>query len=140
MEWWQGFLIAIGTYAATKAVDELLAWFREKRDFRKFRREKACTEIEELKNKIGQIYEYACDEEFDSDGYHKVAEECYFLIGRSNKYPEIAEAGRATVDLCCAIETSRGSKDEESREYRSDLPGRFRRFLEACDKYTDNLL
>ena len=50
-------MIAIGTYAGTKGIDELLAWFREKRNFRMFRRKKAWAELEHLKNEIGWMYQ-----------------------------------------------------------------------------------
>ena len=48
-----GGLLTIFAGMLTKTFEFILAGFKHKRDFKRFRREKAYAEIEELKNEIG---------------------------------------------------------------------------------------
>ena len=103
MEWWQTLLVALSTYAFTKTVDHWLSISKEKREFKKLRREKMLEEIEDLKDEVGRYYELTANwklHEMKTDKYRDMMTEDDNLIGKYNKYPEIANSARDIIHWC----------------------------------------
>jgi len=127
----------------TKLLDFWFASLQDKRNFRRSRREKACAEIEELRNEISAFYELCV-----SWDEHKatlpdfaifMAKE-HEVIGRCSKYPEIAGAARDTVHFCKTVVSD--ARKQEMRDLTSikrELATKHRAFIQACDKYSDTL-
>lgn len=95
MTWWQTLIVALLTLIVTKSMDLLIAWFTEKREFDRHRREKSIEEIEVLKNEIGKLFELAANwKAFGGKQRSYLAnfENDHELVGRYNKYPSIAQA------------------------------------------------
>ena len=142
MEWWQGFLIAIGTYAGTKGIDELLAWFREKRNFRMFRRKKAWAELEHLKNEIGWMYQVGSNwkgSELKDADYNKIMRTEDRLLGGYNKYPEIASRGKDVVHWCKIICFAEKDHSLDPVQGKKELAEKYKAFLKACDEHIEKL-
>jgi hypothetical protein len=87
----------------TKVLDFWFASLQDKRNFRRSRREKACAEIEELRNQISAFYALCIN--WDE---HKatlpdfaifMAKE-HEVISRCSKYPEIAAPAQDTIHFC----------------------------------------
>lgn len=121
-------------------------WFaslQDKRDFRRSRREKACAEIEELRNQISVFYQLCI-----SWDEHKatlpdlaifMAKE-HEVIGRCSKYPKIAAAAQDTVHFCKIVLSD--AQKQEMRDLTStkrELATKHRAFIQACDKYIESL-
>ena len=103
MNWWQTLIVALSTYVVTKVIDFIISIVSEKREFKKFRREKIYNEIEELKNEIGKLYELAANWkafEEKQKSYLTNFENDHELIGKYNKYPTIANTARDTIHWC----------------------------------------
>ncbi len=74
MDWWKTLVVALCTYALTKIVDHVISISKEKREFKKLRREKMLEEIEDLKDEVGRYYELTANwkaYEMKTDKYQK---------------------------------------------------------------------
>ncbi|MCA9836271.1 MAG: hypothetical protein KC422_05130 [Trueperaceae bacterium] len=141
MSWWQTLVVALTTYTITKIIDSILGIIKEKRDFKKSRREKIFTEIEDLKNEVGRYYETATRwRPFDQklDIYTEQFSKEFDLIGRYNKYPEIAKFARQVIHHCKLV-----AQDEKEKanvpESKELLHQKFSEFIIACNKFVDNI-
>jgi hypothetical protein len=131
----------------TKVLDFCFDILKEKRALKRSRREKVREEIEELKNQIGTIYELGSNWK----GYEeKLGEYAAFfakdheVIGRCNKYPDIAAAARDTVHLCKVVAHDERERENPDRRQdltlnRKELTVKYRAFIQACDKYLESL-
>ena len=131
----------------TKVLDFCLAILQEKRAVKRSRREKAREEIEELKNQIGTIYElssYWKGYEEKLGEYAKFFATDHEVIGRFNKYPDIAAVARDTVHLCKVVaHDEREMLNTDPRQdlilNRKELTVKYQTFIQACDKYLESL-
>lgn len=118
-------------------------WFaiaKEKRDFKKYRREKAYGEIEDLKDSIGKLYELTANwKSHDSKAgeYDKAFINDHELIGKYNKYPEIAAAARDVVHWCKIVAFS--ERETRGRDLIENKKEKHREFLQACEIHLDKL-
>lgn len=143
MVWWQTLLVALATYAVTKAVDHLLAISREKRDFKRHRRERAFAEIEELKDEIGRIYELSANwKAYDAkaEEYAKALTRDDYLVGKYNKYPDIAAAARDTVHWCKIVAFDEKSRQEDLIQNKKELSEKYKMFIRTCESYVETLV
>lgn len=142
MEWWT-LLVAAATYVGTKAVDHFFAIAKEKRDFRKHRREKAFAEIEELKDEVGRMYELASNwNSYDGKlgDYAAAFAKDFALVGKYNKYPQIAVAARDAVHWCKVVASCEKEHRDELIQNKKELAEKHRTFLQACEKYVESLV
>ena len=143
MNWWQTLIVALSTYVVTKVIDFVISIISEKREFKKFRREKIYNEIEELKNEIGKLYELAANWkafEEKQKSYLTNFENDHELIGKYNKYPNIANTARDTVHWCRIVASSEMRQTDNLIENKKELGGKYGLFLQACDEYLNNLI
>ncbi|RJP32958.1 MAG: hypothetical protein C4527_05190 [Candidatus Omnitrophota bacterium] len=61
MSWLQTLIVALSSFAFTKFIDMLISIIEEKRKFGKYKREMIYSEIEDLKNQVGVIYEISAN-------------------------------------------------------------------------------
>jgi len=137
--WWQTLTVALTTYAVTKLVD----LFTEKRDFRKRRRDLALTDIEQLKDRIGTLYELAANwKGFDQKQscYIEAFEADHELIGRINKYPPVAQVARDTIHWCKIVAAEEKQGSNSTVEHKKELAEKYRNFLCQCDDYLSGLI
>jgi hypothetical protein len=144
LDWWQTLLVALGTYAGTKLVDHLLAISREKRDFRKHRRERAFSELEELKDEIGRLYELSANwkaYDIKAEEYVKALAHDDYLVGKYNKYPNVAAAARDTIHLCKIVAFDERERDRHGEliSNKKELTVQYQAFIQVCDKYIESL-
>jgi len=142
-----GGLTILGGIVA-KVIDIWASILKEKRDFIRSGREKAREEIDELKNEVGTIYELSISGKVYREKqleYEKFFAKEHEVIGRYNKYPDIAQAARDTLHFCKIIRS-----DERDREIRhldsSDLlkntealTAQYQAFIQACNSYIQTL-
>jgi superfamily I DNA/RNA helicase len=143
MNWWQALIVALSTLIVTKLIDLLVSKFTEKRDFNKFRREKISDEIEALKNEIGKLFELAENwKSFEEKqrSYLTNFQNDHELVGRSNKYPSIAQTARDTVHWCRIVASCEMRQTDDLIENKKELGTKFKKFLTACDDYMNSLV
>jgi hypothetical protein len=112
------------------------------RDFRKHLRERAFTEIEELKDEIGRLYELSANwKGYDAkaDEYAKALAPDDYLIGKYNKYPDIARTARDTVHWCKIVAFDEKSRQEDLIQNKKELSEKYKNFIRACEAYIDGL-
>jgi hypothetical protein len=129
-------------WAIPRLLDFWLAIAKEKRDFKRFRWEKAYAEIEELKNAIGPLYELAANwKPYDSklEQYHKAFTNDHELIGKFNKFPELAAAARDLVHWCKIAASSEMEISQDLINNKKELQQKQRAFLQACDAQLEKL-
>jgi hypothetical protein len=124
----------------TKVLDFWFATLQEKRDFVRSGKEKAREEIEELKNQVGTIYELSINwntHMAKHSEYEKFFAKDYEVIGRFNKYPDIATAAseRDRDRLILSGEQDRIDLDST----REALRAQYQAFIQTCDKYIESL-
>lgn len=129
----------------TKVLDFRFAILQEKRDFVRSRREKACEEIEELKNQVGTIYELSSNwnaYEVKRGDYATFFAKDHEVIGRYNKYPDIAAAARDTVHFCRIVASDEQEADRRGDlvSHKKELRAKYQAFVQTCDKYIESLL
>lgn len=138
MIWWQTLIVALAVMIVTKAADTLLAIISEKRKFKWYRREKAHEEIESIKSDIGVIYELAMNwKPFDSkqQEYIQSLGRDHQLIGRFNKYPDIAKHARDVVHWCNIIAEAEMKKEtEELTKLKPQLAEKYQSLIRSCDR------
>ena len=141
MEWWQTLLVALGTYGFTKLVDQLLSVWKEKRDFKLKRRDDTVAQIEHLKNELGKLYELAINAKtYEYSGHYlKHPDNQFDLIGKWNKYPEIANAARDVV-YWCSLARKVEKDPERQREHEEDLRMVYQTFLQVSDEFINRLV
>ena len=141
MEWWQTLLVALGTYGFTKFVDQLLTVWKDKRDFKLKRRDDTFAQIEDLKDQLGRMYELAINSKtYDySTHYLHHPDNQFSLIGKWNKYPEIADAAREVVYWCTVVRKIERDPDNQ-RKNEAELRERYQTFLQVCKKFIDGLV
>ena len=143
MTWWQTLIVALSTLIVTKGIDLLIAWFTEKREFNRFRREKTIEEIESLKNEIGKLFELAANwKAFEEKQRSYLAnfENDHELVGRYNKYPSIAQAARDTVHWCRIVASCEMKQTHDLIENKKEMGEKFKKFLTACDDYINSMV
>jgi len=143
MNWWQALIVALSTLVVSKVVDLFESWFKEKREFNKFRREKINDEIEALKNEIGKLFELASNwKSFEEKqrSYLTNFENDHELIGKFNKYPSIAQAARDTVHWCRIVASCEMRYTNNLIENKKELGEKFRKFLITCDDYMNSMV
>ena len=143
MEWWQTLVTALFTYAVTKIVDYIISSSQEERNFQKLRREKMLQEIEDLKDAVGRFYELAANwksYEMKAEQYKNMMLNEDNLIGKYNKYPEIASQTRDLIHTCNIIMSAeRGDIQKGTMpainvmEYKTELSEKHKKFLSVCD-------
>jgi hypothetical protein len=139
--------LAILAGIITKLLDFCFEILKEKRVVKRSRREKAREEIEELKNQVGTIYELSSNwkgYEEKLGQYANFFAKDHEVIGRFNKYPDIAAAARDTVHLCKVVahdEQERGNPDRRQDLIlnKKELTAKYQAFIQACDKYLESL-
>ena len=124
---------------------KLLANLKDKRNFRNQRRDKAYAEIEDLKDKVGELYELSTNlkaYEVKREDYDKIFESDHRLIGKYNKYPEIATAARDTVHSCKNVAVNERDQDKRGDliQQKRELSEKYLAFIQACDKYIESLI
>ena len=143
MNWWQALIVALSTLIVTKLIDLFVSKFTEKREFNKFRREKISDEIEALKNEIGKLFELAENwKSFEEKqkSYLTNFQNDHELVGRSNKYPSIAQTARDTVHWCRIVASCEMKQTDDLIENKKELGAKFKKFLTACDDYMNSLV
>ena len=138
-----GALTILGGIIA-KVVDFWFAILQEKRNFLRSGREKAREEIEELKNQVGTIYELSINwnaYEAKQGEYTKFFAKDYEVIGRYNKYPDIAAAARDTVHFCKVVAYGEREADRHGDlvSNKKELAALYQSFVQTCDKYIESL-
>ena len=142
MNWWQTLIVALSTYAVTKIVDFCIAFLTEKRDFKKYRRNRAYEEIDELKNSVGSLYELTINwKSYDEKqkSYISSFENDHELIGKYNKYPSIANAARDTIHWCKIVAFCEKTYVDDVIKNKKELAEKYMLFLRTCDEYIDSL-
>jgi hypothetical protein len=138
-----GSALTLVILGITKAIEYYMAVDKEKRDFTNARRNQMHAEIEALKNEVGIIYELAAnwqDHASKAKKYFDAFDDDYKLIGKYNKYREVASAARDTIHLCKVVayfEMDRSKGDVVAAKLELTL--KYREFLAACDGYLDQL-
>jgi len=143
MNWWQTLIVALSTYVVTKVIDFVVSIVSEKREFKKYRREKIYNEIEELKNEIGKLYELAANWkafEEKQKSYLTNFENDHELLGKYNKYPTIVNTARDTIHWCKIVASCEMRHTDNLIENKKELGEKYSLFLQACEKYLNNLL
>ncbi len=143
MIWWQSALITGSSIVLGWILNVWAESIKEKRQFKRFRREKAFEEIEALKSEVGIIFELATNwKAFDEkrSEYSDRFSGDYQLIGKYSKYPDIAVSARDVLHLCKLIASKEKNMGDELPELKSELSAKYRNFLSACDKTLDNLI
>lgn len=138
MDWWQTLIVTLVTIVVTKATDEAMAWFKDKREFRKFQRDKAYSEIDELKSEIGWIYQVGANWkgfELKETDLKKIAETEDRLVGRYNKYPDIASTAKDVVHWCKIVCYAEKSHEVDVFEAKNNLIEKYKAFSKACEKF-----
>jgi len=138
-----GGLLTILGGMLTKTFEFILAGFQQKRDFRRFRREKAYAEIEELKNEIGWVYQMGVNWkpiESKLSEYQKMMDSEERIIGRYNKYPEIASTAKDVVHWCKIVCFGEREHSVDVVQTKKELADKYKGFLKACDEYTESLV
>jgi hypothetical protein len=121
-------------------LSSLNAIAKEKRDFKRYRREKEYSEIEGLKNAVGTLYELSANWQAYEDKkaeYARIFQKDYELIGQFNKFPEVAATARDTVHWCKVVAYSESEHRNELIEQKKELGEKYRAFIKACDKHLD---
>lgn len=143
MEWWQTLLVALSTYAFTKTVDHWLSISKEKREFKKLRREKMLEEIENLKDEVGRYYGLAANwksHEMKTDKYRDMMTEDDHLIGKYNKYPEIANSARDAIHWCKIVADAEREYTTDVIESKKELSEKYKEFIRVCDEQLDKMI
>ena len=113
------------------------------RDFKRHRRERAFAEIEDLKDAIGRLYELTANwKGYDSKAgeYAKALARDDHLIGKYNKYPEIARTARDTVHWCKIVAYGEQSGREDVIENKKLLGEKYKNFIRTCEEYLESLV
>jgi len=143
MNWWQTLIVALSTYVVTKGIDFVISIVSEKKEFKKFRREKIYNEIEELKNEIGKLYELAANWkafEEKQKSYLTNFENDHELIGKYNKYPNIANTARDAIHWCKIVASSEMKHTNNLIENKKELGEKYVLFIQACEEHLNNLI
>lgn len=143
MNWWQALIVALSTLIVTRVLDFVLTMLTEKSELNKYRREKVSDEIEILKNEVGKLYELASNwKSFEEKqrSYLTNFENDHELVGKFNKYPQIAQAARDTVHWCRIVASCEMKQTDDLIENKKELGNKFIVFMSACDDYIDNLV
>ena len=143
MGWWQTLVVALLTYGVTKGVDFTLSFLAEKREFKKYRREKIYIDIEDLKNEVGILVELAANwKSFENkkESYIDVFTNDHELIGKFNKYPFVAHSAREVVHLCKIIASDEKENRNEVHENKKVMHDKYNKFLSICENYIDGLV
>jgi hypothetical protein len=143
MTWWQTLIVALSTLVVTKIIDLIVAQFTEKREFKRFRREKITEEIEALKDEIGKLFELTANwKPFDEKQKSYLAnfENDHELVGKFNKYPSIAQAARDTVHWCRIVASCEMKQTNDLIENKKEMGEKFKFFLKACDDYINSMV
>jgi hypothetical protein len=141
MEWWQTLVVALCTYGFTKFVDHLIYISKEKREFKKTRRERMLTEIEELKDEVGRYFELASNwksYEMKADKYKKMMLDDDHVIGKYNKYPDIVNAARDALHWCKIVSDDEKKRRDSLAGNKKELVNKYSAFIKICDKQLDN--
>jgi hypothetical protein len=143
------FAVAVGgglTILAGIITKVLEFWFeilQEKRNFRRSRREKACAEIEELKNQIGAFYVLCINwDEYRATLPDFVAFSVkeHDVLSRATKYPEIGTAASDTVHFCKIVKSDVKNRRGDLISDKKELVAKYQTFIQACDKYIERLI
>ncbi|MGR9107757.1 MAG: hypothetical protein ACU843_12570 [Gammaproteobacteria bacterium] len=143
MVWWRTLLVALATLVVTKTIDYVISVHAERRNFKKQRRDLIHREIEELKNEVGIIYEIAANwaqYETEEKRYVEKFANDYAVVGKYNKYPNIARAAREAVHWCRIVVSGEKEKDAELTENKKELAEKFKNFTRICDEYVEKLV
>lgn len=143
MGWWQTLIVALATYGFTKLVDQVVAYLREPREFRKHRRELALQEIEQFKGEVGRYVELAANwkpHESKESAYLDLFENDFELIGRLKKYPPVANAGRDALHWCMIVASEEKESSGNLLERKKELNDKYNTFLAKCDEYLDGIV
>jgi len=135
--------VALSTLIVTRVLDFVLTMLTEKSELNKYRREKVSDEIEILKNEVGKLYELASNwKSFEEKqrSYLTNFENDHELVGKFNKYPQIAQAARDTVHWCRIVASCEMKQTDDLIENKKELGNKFIVFMSACDDYIDNLV
>lgn len=141
MEWWQTLVVALLTYGFTKTIDHLISISKEKRDFKKVRRERMLQEIEDLKDEVGRYYELSANwktHEMKADKYKEMMTEDDHLIGKYNKYPEVVNAARDAIHWCKIVAHVEMEHSTDVIERKKELSKKYKEFIKICDEKLNN--
>lgn len=142
MTWLQTLIVALATLVVTKFVDLVISFYSEKREFRRFRRESAFREIDELKNEVGKLVELSLNwKAFDQKQktYIQKLENDHEIIGRYKKYTTVANAARDTIHWCSIVASCEMKGSDDLIKNKNELENKFQNFLQVCDKFLDKL-
>jgi hypothetical protein len=123
-----------------KALDYWMAVAKDKRDFKRYRREREYSEIEQLKDAVGNIYELSANWQAYQDKkeqYEKAFVNDYELIGKYNKFPEIAATARDAIHYCKIVAYAEKESLNDLIQTKKELAEKYDAFLKACDKFLD---
>jgi len=140
---WQGFFIAMGTYALTKLIDLAISLAQEGREFRKMRRELALKDIEAIKDLIGTFYELVMSWDSFGNKQKRYAENFadeHKIVGRCNKYPPLGQAATDVVHWCKIVASDEASHADTLRDEKKNLHEKYNFFLEECQSYLNRLV
>jgi hypothetical protein len=143
MEWWQGLVVAVTTYAVTKLVDHFIAISQYRHEFKKKKTENAFAEIEDLKDEVGRLYERSANwksYEMKADDYEKALANDDYLIGKYNKYPEISRAARETVHYCKIVAYDEREHKDDVVKSKKELSAKYKEFIVVCNNYIEQML
>ncbi len=135
-------IIVLLTIIVTKLLDLLTSLLNEKREFKKYIRNKSYNEIEELKEELGKLVELASNwKGYDQKEaeYRKNFVNDHELIGRFNKYPPIANYARDTIHWCAIVASCEKKVSDDLIENKKELKEKYKLFLQECDKYINSL-
>ncbi len=143
MDWKQTLLIALITLVATKVLDHFVDVFSDKRNFRRRRRDLVLTEIEELKDQIGVIYEIASNwKNFDAkqQDYVEQFNRESQLLGKYNKYPNVAMAARAVTHQCKIVADIEKAGKGDLEQPKKKLGSLFAEFIDKCEEHLKEIV
>lgn len=143
MNWLQTLIVALISMVSTKVLDSAIAVLTEKRQFRKYKREKVFDEIESLKSEIGIIYELSMSwEPYDVKKAEYIARlsNDHQLIGKYSKYPNILTHARDVIHFSGIVASAEKAHESDLPEHKVELDEKHRNFLQACDNKINNLI
>jgi len=114
----------------------------QREGWKKHRRERALQDIDELKDRIGALYELASSwKGFEQKKKHYLTafQDDHTLLGRFHKYGSVAQAARDVLHWCMFVmDAERGAGG--TRELKTQLNNKHKAFLCECENHLDSLL